>query len=145
LVVDASIATKWFLNDEEFAYEADALLRAFHEETVSLYAPDHIRYEVGNALRNAVRRERITDAQGRRALSMFLAWQIPTTTNDDLIRAAYDHAIEFDCAFYDGLYLALASETGTPLVHADQRLRNTLIGRFDLELWIGNLELPPEP
>jgi predicted nucleic acid-binding protein len=89
-----------------------------------------------------VRRERISAGQGRRALQLFLAWQIPTVTSDALAETAFDLALQFDCAFYDGLYLVLASETATPLAHVDERLRNALAGRFKQGMWIEDLDIP---
>lgn len=103
-----------------------------------LYAPDHIRYEVGNALRNAVRRERVSDTWGDEALAKFLAWRIPTVGDDALIRQGYQVALRYGCALYDGLYLALAENTGLPFIHANLRLCNTLGARFAGELWIGD-------
>ena len=135
-ILDASIAMKWYLDDEDHTSESDAILTAFREGQITLYAPDHIRYEVANALRNAVRRERIADARGREALSEFLSWQIPTVGGDALVRAGYEIAIRYSCALYDGLYLALAENTDLPLIHADLRLHNTLGRRFSAEVWI---------
>lgn len=43
LVIDASIAAKWFLYDEQFANEATELLRAYRSGLVELYAPLHIQ------------------------------------------------------------------------------------------------------
>lgn len=135
-VLDASIAMKWFLADEEYASEAVGILAGFRENTIALYAPDHIRYEVANALRNGVRRSRLTDANASEALDRFLEWQIPTIGNDLLIRQGYTAASRLGCAFYDGLYVALAESTGLQFLHADRRLHNVLAGRFDNELWI---------
>lgn len=54
-VVDASIAIKWFSNDEEFIAESRQLLYAYREGLVSLIAPDHLYHEVLNALRTEMR------------------------------------------------------------------------------------------
>lgn len=135
-ILDASIATKWYLDDEQYATNADQILQAFRDGHLNLYAPDHIRYEVGNALRNAVRRGRISEEHGRRSLATFLDWRIPTVSEDALIQGAYEFALAYQCALYDGLYLALAEESGFPLLHADLRLHNTLAGRFTGEFWI---------
>lgn len=135
-VIDASVAIKWHLRDEQFVDESDALLADMLDGRVVLIAPDHIRYEVANAIHTAVRMDRLSEADGRLALEQFLEWQLPTATGDGLIIAAYDIARRFGCALYDGLYLALADHIGAPLVHADRRLHNTLNLQFAHERWI---------
>jgi excisionase family DNA binding protein len=49
-VVDASVAAKWDLNDEEYQDPAYALLIDYQEGRTQLIAPDHLRYEVANTL-----------------------------------------------------------------------------------------------
>jgi predicted nucleic acid-binding protein len=137
-VLDASIAMKWYLDDEQYSSQARAFLAGFREGQITLYAPDHIRYEVANALRNGVRRGRPSEQHGQEALDHFLAWRIPTVGSDALIRAGYTVASSLGCALYDELYVALAQNTGLQLLHADLRLHNTLAGRFSNELWIEN-------
>jgi predicted nucleic acid-binding protein len=136
LVLDASVAVKWYLNDEDHAQEAAHVLTAYTASAVTLLAPDHIRYEVASALRNAVRVKRLTGEIARRDITNFLELHIQTVESDSLIRAAFDYALHYDCALYDGLYLALADMAQCPLIHADRRLHNTLAGSFARELWI---------
>lgn len=97
-VLDASVAVKWFLNDETFVHEATALLESFREDRLTLIAPDHIRYEITNAIRTAVRANRISAADGMAAITRFLSWQIPAVGSDALLVNGYDYALRFDCA-----------------------------------------------
>lgn len=101
-----------------------------------MLAPQHIRYEVANAVRTAVRGDRLDPAEGWPAVAEFLAWRIPTVDDDDLVLAAFDLEPRCARAVYDGLYLAPAEAAGCPLVYADERPRNALAGRFPLALWI---------
>lgn len=135
-VVDASVAIKWHLRDEQYVDHADVLLDDMLSGRIALIAPDHIRYEVASAIDTAVRMGRITADDGRVAVEQFLGWHLPTATGDGVIVAAYDIARRFGCSFYDGLYLAVAEHVGAPLIHADRRLHNTLGQRFPHELWI---------
>lgn len=135
-VVDASIAVKWYLHDEEYVHEAEAVLEAFGSDRIALIAPDHIRYEITNAVRNALRTRRVPVPAERQAITNFLDLGIPTVGANALLIAGYDYALRFDCALYDGLYLALADRAQCPFIHADRRLHNTLNGRFARELWI---------
>jgi predicted nucleic acid-binding protein len=135
-ILDASVATKWFLNDEEHADEAHAVLLGFREDRIALLAPDHIRYEVASALRTAVRMNRISDIDSLAALNQFIDWNVPTLGSDALLIHGHQAALRYGCALYDGLYLALAELAECSLVYADRRLRNTLGGSFARAIWI---------
>lgn len=135
-VIDASVVIKWHLRDEQHVAEADAVLAGLHRGETLLVAPDHLRYEVPNAIRTAVLTNRLTALDGQTAIEEFFGWQLPTAGGDGLILAAYDASLRYGCALYDGLYLALADLIAAPLIHADRRLHNMLGGRFQHELWI---------
>jgi len=124
LVVDASVAVKWLLTDEEYADQAARLLTAFEDGRLSFVAPEHIRYEVPSAITVATRgrRPRLTEEQGREAIEEFLALGIRLVGDDDLVRAAYPLARRSGCAFYDALYLTLAERLRLPFLTADRRL-----------------------
>src|SRR3954466_9149080 len=90
LVLDASLAIKWHLSDEEHSDFAQELLRRYRIGVVGLVAPAHIRYEVFNALMVAsrLRRPRLTPQDAIAATEDFLSLVIPTISDDDLLRAA---------------------------------------------------------
>ena len=80
LVVDASVAAKWYLPDEDYADQASALLGHFRQGKIKLVAPEQIRYEVPSAITVATRGRapRLTLEQGRRAIEEFLALDLET-------------------------------------------------------------------
>ena len=135
-VLDASVAVKWYLRDKQDVGPADAVLADYRDDRIQLIAPEQIRYEVPSAVRNALRTNRLAVDQVRRAVATFLAWRIPTVGDDDLILAAFDHAVQFGCSLYDGLYMALADAIQGPLIYADQRLRNALRGQSPQAVWL---------
>ena len=124
LVVDASVAAKWHLTDEEYTGQAELLLTSFSTGRLQLMAPDHIRYEVPSAINAATlgRTPRLTEEQGQEAIEEFLRLRIPTVGDDRLILDAYRLSHQHRCAFYDALYLALAQQLRIHLVTADARL-----------------------
>ena len=138
LVVDASVAVKWFLQDEDLTSQSLKVLDDLDADRVAPIASSHFGAEVSNAIRNALRPGRLTSESARTSLTTLLALSIETVPSSDLIAAAFEAALRFDCAMYDALYLALAEQIGCPFVHADRRLHNTLAGRFPHELWIEN-------
>lgn len=141
-VIDASVAVKWLLRlrDEPFTEQADAVLADYRDGRIELLAPEHIRSEVGHALRRATRRQRITQHHGRAALERFYAWRIPAVGDDALQLGGWDYCHRFSCSYYDGLYLALADMAGCPFIHADAKLRRTLGDHFPAARWIEDYE-----
>ncbi len=137
LVLDASIGIKWHLTDEEDSDLAQDLIFRYRTGAVGLVAPEHIRYEVFNALMVASRqrRPRLTVQSAIEATDEFLALQIPTVSDDDLLLAARAVAYQYGIAFYDGLYLALAERLNLRLITADRKLYN-LVASNSLILWI---------
>lgn len=56
VVIDASVALKWLLRDEEIVPQADALLDDLLAGQLSVVVPTLFDYEVANVLRVAVSR-----------------------------------------------------------------------------------------
>lgn len=123
LVVDASVAVKWHLPDEEYADVATLLLREFTTGALTLVAPSQIRYEVPSAIIAAVisRQGRLTPEQGQAAIREFLSLGIITIDRDELFLATFPLVRQYGIAFYDAVYLALARELRLPLITADRR------------------------
>ena len=146
LVVDASVATKWYLTDEADAELALRLLTSFGRGALALVAPQQIRSEVPSAITVATRtilrgqqHPRQTVAQGARAIADFLALDLPTVDDNELVMAAYEVAQQYGCAFYDGLYLALAQRLGVRFILADQRFY-ALIRQLPFVVWLGDYD-----
>lgn len=120
-VVDASVAVKWLVEEEDSA-AADRLLEPRHE----LFAPRLMASEVGNALWRKVRMgelERSRAGVMAAAISeMAVRWMADEDTGPDAVRLslALDHPV------YDCVYLALAHRIGATLVTADARFANSL-------------------
>jgi predicted nucleic acid-binding protein len=142
-VVDASVAVKWHLPDEDDADIAFSLLDQYEQGDVDLLAPYHIRYEVGSAITVATlgRAPRLSRVEGELAIAEFLALHIETRTDEVLIPAAHALVHQHGCAFYDALYLALADRTGLPFITADRRLHQR-IGHLPNVVWLGDYVAP---
>ena len=123
LVVDASIAVKWLV-EEENSEAADNILDGRHE----LHAPRLMVSEVGNTLWRKAKMGEI-----ERSLAGALAAAIPEMgvhwSDDEAISAdAVRLAVALDRSVYDCVYLALANRIGATLVTADERFANALAG-----------------
>lgn len=121
VVVDASVAVKWFV-PEVYATAARRLLR----EGMNLLAPDLIWTEVGNVLWRKWRAGELEAEAAFGILNDFRRFPLQIYRSDTLYEAAWQVAQGSGRTFYDSLYLALAASTGSLLVTADQRLYHSL-------------------
>jgi predicted nucleic acid-binding protein len=121
IVVDASIAVKWFIPESLSVSCVHLLTRGD-----KLIAPSIIRYEVTAALAKAVRMDRInTDAA-----ALHINRWIKMLDNHAI--SLMDTGIDFSSAvtlslaqkhpFHDCFYLALAARLNSPLATTDKRL-----------------------
>lgn len=120
LVVDASVAVKWFKpHGEQHLEQALGLLAGHRDGTAPLAAPSHLRLEVINALWS----KRI-DAQrlghvARDLDDLDLLW---FEIDRDLTEHAACIAAETWLTVYDAAYVALALRLDAPLVTCDAKI-----------------------
>jgi len=116
LVVDASVAAKWFIQEPETPF-ADVIRNA-----ESVIAPDLIIAEVMNAAWKHVRLRHISPEHARSIavnLPRAFAKVIPSV---ELAVRVLEIAVALDHPVYDAFYLAAAEREDTQLVTADGRL-----------------------
>jgi len=137
-VLDASVAAKWFLpeEDEPLSTEAFAALSEYARGTVTLVVPDLFWSELVNILWKAVRVRRVTRRSAEEAVRIALSYRIPTVASTELLGDALDLAVSFDRTVYDSLYVALAVRTGRAFLTADERLANALAAYLPVR-WLG--------
>lgn len=123
LVVDASVAVKWFL-PEQHSITALRLLEAGFE----LLAPDLLFPECGNVLWKKWLRGELEPAVIPAILTDLGKMNIRIVPTSVLIQEASAIAVAGRRSFYDSVYLALASVSGGTMVTADEKLCNALQG-----------------
>ncbi|MHB8412536.1 MAG: type II toxin-antitoxin system VapC family toxin [Candidatus Acidiferrales bacterium] len=138
IVVDASVAAKWFLpgRGETLAEEAFRLLRRYARGEIRLVVPDLFWAELGNLLWKAVRQGRCTKTTAESALTSLKDRKLPTVPTVALLDVAFAIALAFDRTVYDSLYVALAVHSKAELVTADERLANALAAQLPVK-WLG--------
>lgn len=119
VVVDASVAVKWFV-PEELSIEARRLLAPEYE----LLAPDLLWAELGNVLWKKHRRRELDQRTAARLLGDFSRVPIKLHPSQRWTGAALDLAIRHGVTVYDGLYLAVAAGNECRLMTADRRLHD---------------------
>ena len=123
VVVDASVAIKWFVPE----IHADAARRLLREGVV-LLAPDLIWAEVANALWRKWREKELPAEAVEGILNDFRRYPLHIYSGESLYDVGWPVAQSSGRTFYDSLYLALAMSSGCPMVTADLRLYNAFRG-----------------
>lgn len=120
LVIDASIAVKWVVQEPGSA-EASAL-----RSKARLIAPDLLVPECANILWKKVQRKEVSSDEAMLAARLLQGVDIELSPMRPLLDATTGLAIALDHPAYDCVYLALAIEKGCQLVTADERLLRKL-------------------
>jgi predicted nucleic acid-binding protein len=120
LVIDASIAVKWLI-EEDGTSEALALRRR-----AKLIAPDLLTAECANVFWKKVQRGELSQNEALLAARILQAAEIELAPTRSLLEAATRIAIELDHPAYDCLYLAVAVDRNCRFVTVDQRLLRKL-------------------
>lgn len=120
LVIDASVAVKWLVEEEGTAAAVALLGR-------DLAAPTLLRIEVANVLRTAVAKGAMARGRAGALLGRLHAAPVAILPHDDALeRRALEIALDLGHPVYDCVYLALAERTGRLLVTADARFLRAL-------------------
>lgn len=135
LVVDASVAVKWVVEEEGRDLARQLLLT-----DVELLAPDFLAVETSSVLWKKVRRGEMSREQALAATSAVLLPIAELIATARVTRRAFELALSLDHPIYDCLYLATAELLDAKLVTSDARLHEALAltGLENLALHIAN-------
>ena len=113
LLVDASVAVKWFVEE---GGSADAI--AILDRGDQCFAPNLIIAEVANAL-NKKRKLGLAKTDQLVLAMQALPRMIGLVSDIDIVESALDIALELQHPVYDCFYLAASIHIGAPMVTAD--------------------------
>ncbi|MEZ5536699.1 MAG: type II toxin-antitoxin system VapC family toxin [Thiolinea sp.] len=116
LVVDASVAVKWFI--PEIYWQYAVRLQNYPE----LCAPDFMLLECGNILVKKVRRKELDRSDADEIQQALLSAPIAFYPWQDLLQQAGVVAHETYRSIYDCIYLVLAQQLNGRMVTADKKL-----------------------
>lgn len=117
VIVDASVAIKWFVSEEQ-AELAEAILNC----GLRIHAPGLLELEAANGLWKKSRKSAFPLADV--VPSVLRLKQLVDQWHGDagLIEAAAALSLELDHPVYDCVYLALSRHLGAPVITTDRRL-----------------------
>jgi predicted nucleic acid-binding protein len=123
-ILDASVAAKWYLNDEDFVAEAELYLLRLLAGDIEFHAPILLWYELGHILAKAQRRSgrSLSATEAQEAYRTFCQLPISCYEQDaqmrqDILAFANQH----HRGFYDSSYVCLAIALGCPWLTSERR------------------------
>ena len=139
-VLDASVAAKWFLpeNEEPLAAEALQLAEEYAAGRIALIVPDLFWIELANILWKAQRIGRISARAAEDALQSAVDLRMPTYDSGAVLKDAFAIATRFQRTVYDCIYIALAIFAQRPMITADKRLFHAVGAEFPVK-WLGSI------
>lgn len=118
-VIDASYLMAFLLNESNF--EINELMKQYKNRQIHLISSTLLTFEVGNTLRTAVLRKRMSKSQAQNVLQAFLEFDIVEEKSDYI--KVLQLALSKGLTFYDASYLYLAKKNKVPLLTLDAKLK----------------------
>ena len=141
IVIDASVALKWRLRDEEAVEQVDALLEHFLSQELVLIVPTLFDYEIANALKVAVVRERLAKEEADKIIEEFQGYVLWRYDFVPLQKQAFQLAYDHQRSVYDSAYLALAQTMDVWFYTGDLKLFRGVQQKLTFVKWIGDYDL----
>ena len=133
VVVDASIAIKWFVAEPN-SDVADRLL----QQRIDLHAPILLMSEFANGLWKNFRKELIDRVQAEASLRSIRRTIAHWHATEPMLDRALELSLRLDHPIYDFIYAALAERNGLQCVTADRRFMRT-IEKTEYAKWVVDL------
>lgn len=139
IVVDASVALKWYLGDEEHGQKALGLLDKYISDELVILAPSLLEYELINGLIIARKRGRIKEENILKAIDGFMNLEIELKNMLHLYPKMLEFCKTYNRSAYDASYLSVADEDGIDLITSDQSLYNAVKNNLKWVKWLGDI------
>lgn len=138
LVIDSSVAVKWFVAETHSA-EAERIFDEYLAGRLTLLAPDFIYAEFGNIVWKKQVFQGFDPVDADRAVYQFRTRvRFTLSSAQALLDDAYRLAVAHKRTVYDSLYLALSLRAGCQFVTADEKLVNAVGATFSNIIWLAN-------
>ena len=142
VVVDASLAVKWLVEEED-SDKAHAVLQSWVAQDITRIAPYLMPFEVANALHRRVVRGELNVRDSARMIARLLESRLELHQPPGLHIRAMQIASELrQGAAYDAHYLALAESIGCDLWTADERFYRSTSRSIRNVCWLGEFVTP---
>lgn len=130
IIIDSSVALKWFFPEEEYGSEALKIKKDFTEKEIIISVPILLFYEVGNVLKSSVKSSRVDSKKAKRVYEKFTYTEFITYSSKELFKDAFEKATTLDITFYDASYVVLAEYLKIPFYTTDEKLLQKAKGEY---------------
>lgn len=137
LVIDSSVAIKWFV-PEPFSAAARRVLDGYQAGSLTFHAPDLINAEVGNIIWKKHLFQGLAAADADAVIREFRKLAFVLTPTAVLLEDAYRLAVTHQRTVYDCLYLALSIREGCQFITADEKLVNAIRLLYSNVVWLAS-------
>jgi len=128
LVLDASVALKWFFPHEKNSNIARKILKGIKKEKIEIFVPQIFFFEIVNAIKT---KSETTSKDVLRAINKLFSLDFITEkANLILLKKANFYAQKYDLSIYDASYIALAKINGLPFLTADEKMAKKIGLKF---------------
>lgn len=141
IVIDASVALKWYLADEEHSQKALGLLDKYISNELDMLAPSLLEYEVINGLVIAKKRGRIQEDKILMAIDGFISLELKLINLSFCYPKVIHYCKASNRSAYDASYLAMADKEKIPLITADKELFNAVKKDLKWIIWLGDFNI----
>lgn len=121
IILDASVAIKWLLPDEQDDY-AFQIKNDFADKKILIAVPLLFFYEIGNILKNASKSLRIASKDSIKVYQSFLELEFIVYSSKELFKESLQKSLDLDISCYDASYVVLAEYLEIAFYTADDRL-----------------------
>ena len=132
-IVDASVAVKWFL-EEENQKSAIHLANECGKNRIKIIVPEFFFVEMANVFWSKTERNLLKIFEAMEMMDRLVKLGLKRYSDHELSEVALENALQYGISVYDALYVSLAEIYVAPLVTADETLIKACKNRFDFIL-----------
>jgi predicted nucleic acid-binding protein len=137
LVIDTSVAVKWFVV-EQHSTEARSILDQYQNGTLSFLAPDLFVAEFYNVIGKKYARGVLDATDAQSILDAFRCLNFDLSPMIDLLDDAFRIAMKHRRSVYDSIFIALSIRESCQCVTADEKVANAVGSSFSNLVWLPN-------
>lgn len=129
-VLDASVGTKWFF-EENLSGQALDLLPLLETDQIRAIVPDFFYLEMNNVCWIKMRQNEVVYPKAVELLEKLGQLKLNPYPDSDLRDVAFENASIYNISVYDALYISLSEIYGAPLITADEKLLRACKDKFN--------------
>lgn len=137
IVVDTSVAVKWFVA-EQHSVEARRILEQYQDGAVAFLAPDLLLAEFYNVIGKKHSKGLLSETDAQKVLAAFHYLNFTLFPTVDLLDDAFQIATTHRRSVYDSLFIVLSTRENCRCVTADEKLLNAVGSTFPNLVWLPN-------